>query len=80
MSLETRKIVRFVKGEKVEIEAVPTKFDANRAEEILQKTSFANFDKQMTDGEIAYTHQIWDIMPGHTSFYDALCRIYQNRV
>jgi hypothetical protein len=29
----------------------------------------------MTDAIVAFVKCVWDAMPGHTSFYDALCRI-----
>lgn len=57
--------------------AVPTPFNAQRAEEIFQlarqKPCWAeNLQDNMTDGEIAYVKALWDTMPGYTAFWDAL--------
>jgi hypothetical protein len=34
----------------------------------------------MTENEIAYVTEIWNRMPGHTCFYDALCRILRDEI
>lgn len=52
-----------------------------RADEILKSgnASFGNYRKYMTESEIAEINALWNTMPGHTCFYDAICRIYQGR-
>ncbi len=74
-----RTITRWKNGNKVQIETESTPYNADRAREILD-APYGNYDVVMTDGEIAYTKDLWDKMPGHTCFYDAICRIYQNRI
>lgn len=34
----------------------------------------------VTDAEDDYIHQVWDGMPGHTCYYDALLRIIRGEV
>ena len=58
---------------------LPEPYNSDRACEILNNTNFnTDFRAKMTDGEIAYTMQIWNRMPGYTCFYDAIVRIAKN--
>lgn len=51
-----------------------------RAREILQLgAQWSNYSDQMTPEEIAYVKRRWRHMPGYTCFYDALCRVAQQR-
>lgn len=71
-----RRVVRWDNGQRIESMAEPSSFDSARAKQILRDGSqWASYDRHMTDGEIAFVLERWSTMPGHTSFYDALCRI-----
>lgn len=69
-------ITRWANNQKTEVRAIPEHFGSDRAAEILQAGGlWSDFDKYMSDGEIAFVKKVWRRMPGYTSFYDALCRI-----
>lgn len=74
-----RTITRWQNGNKVRIETESIPYSANRAKEILDTQRNGNLTAVMSDGEIAYTYDLWDTMPGNTCFYDAVCRIYQGK-
>lgn len=73
-----RTVTRWTNGEKTQTQAEPTPFGPERAQEIhdASRSWFGPGPHQfMTDGEIAYVHEVWDTLPGHTCFMDALLRI-----
>ena len=76
LDLSPRTVVRFDSGKRNDIEGViPMPFDAARAEEIHAAAPGYNDDvfQQMTDGEIAYVHALWDTIPdGRASFNTTL--------
>lgn len=42
---------------------------------LMDGSQWSNYDKHMTEAEIAYVMDLWRKMPGYTCFYDAICRI-----
>lgn len=52
-----------------------TPYTAERAKVILSEMRFGNIKKAMTPGEVAYTNQVWNTLPGSFSFFDAVCHI-----
>ena len=49
---------------------------AERAKEILKLgAQYSNYSDKMTEAEYREVMALWVTMPGHTCFYDALCRI-----
>lgn len=63
--------------------ATPTQFGQERAEEIWSKRGLQNivdYNDVMTDGEVSYVHQIWDMMPGYTCWMDAFHRIRLGKI
>ena len=52
-----------------------------RAEEIrLLGNRYCNWSKFCTPEENAYIKKIWDHMPGHTCWFDALMRVVKNNI
>jgi hypothetical protein len=74
-----RTITRWQNGQKLEIQTESEAFGSARALEIISKARYSDFDAVMTDSEIAFVRDIWDQMPGNTSFSDALHRIAQRK-
>lgn len=74
-----RKVTRWEHGKKKSTCVDPTPFTKERGEEIFQNAReqaksmpWVEFlDKNMTDGEIAFVHCVWDCMSGSSCFADA---------
>ena len=92
-TLEPRKVVRWQGGQKTEIENVmPTPFSKERAQEIRNNAGEAakygpwsdQLSPNMTDGEIAFVHCVWDLMDGSSAFVNAfgliLCGAFESYV
>lgn len=83
-----RKVVRWINGKRVSTCVDPTPFQKERGEEIFEnaRTQAKNMpwveflDRNMTDGEIAYVHCVWDLMSGSSCFVDAFHVIRQGAV
>lgn len=60
----------------------PTQFGSKRAAAIFAQRGMEwNLDaSDMTEGERAYVKQVWESMPGNTSWNDAFLRILNGRV
>jgi hypothetical protein len=58
-----------------------TPFDRDRALEIWEQRGLqGTIGHAVSRGEDAYIHQVWNTMPGSTSYMDAFFRIMQGRI
>jgi hypothetical protein len=54
---------------------------SERAYEILRLgAKWCNWGKFCTEEENAFVMEVWDKMPGHTCWYDALVRIAKGKI
>jgi hypothetical protein len=92
-NLKPRKVVRWERGQRIENENVmPTPFSKERAQEIRDNAGKAakygpwsdQLSPNMTDGEIAFVHCVWDCMDGSSAFVNAfgliLCGAFESYV
>jgi hypothetical protein len=81
INLTEQIVARYENNRNYKRKTAPTPFGWERAEEIIRKTAaFESVDKFMSDGEAAFVKCVWNTMPGHTCFYDALLRILGRQV
>ena len=78
--LEPRKVVYWNKGQRYEFDnVIPTPFGKERADEIFEQCKADakhgpwtdQLSNNLTHGEIAFVHCVWDCMNGNSSFSSA---------